>query len=85
MKNLMMPIETICHFDTEGRITPYRFRYYKDGANIISVDGVIHRDENTFAGNLIHVFYCISHKGDEEITFELKYECKKNIWFLTKI
>ncbi len=74
MKSIMMPIETICHFDKDGRITPYRFRYYKDGETVVTVDGIISRDVNTFAGNPIYIYQCITRREDKEVQFELKYE-----------
>lgn len=85
MKNVMMPIEVISHFGIDGKITPYRFRYNLNGETVVKIDSVIKRDVNVFAGNPVQVFSCISHKNGSEIIFELRYEIKKNKWFLAKI
>ncbi len=71
-------------FDKDGRITPYRFRYYKDGETVVTVDGIISRDVNTFAGNPIYIYQCITHRDDKEVQFELKYEGRRNKWYLSK-
>lgn len=81
MKDIMKPIEVIAHFDTSSKITPYRFRYeVNDREKIVIIDSVITRHENTFSGNSVYLFDCITQKNNKEIRFQIK----ENKWFISK-
>ena len=85
MKNLMIPAEVIAHFDTAGKITPYRVRYENEGIKIIQISKLLKRNINAFAGNQVEVFECSAIKECTEFIIVLNFEKKLNKWFLTKL
>lgn len=87
MKVIMKPIEIMAHFSADGYITPYRMRY-KDAQQsniIVQIDNILKSSVNTFAGNIVYVYECNAIIDDIQKRFEIKYETKSNIWFLSKI
>lgn len=85
MKNCIIPVEAIAHFDTDGKITPYKIRYEEDGIKIVQISRLIRRELNTFAGNPVEVYECIAVKNNREIMFVLNFEKKLGKWFLTRM
>ncbi len=85
MNNLMIPVEVIAHFDTAGKITPYRIRYENEGIEIIQISTLLKRSINTFAGNQVEIFECSAIQERTEYIIILNFEKKLNKWFLTKL
>lgn len=85
MKSMMIPAEVIAHFDTEGKVTPYRVRYEKDGISIMRVSRLLKRGVSMFSGNTVEIYECAAICEDSEVLFVLNFEKKLNKWFLTKL
>lgn len=87
MKILMKPIQMICWFDEEGKLTPIRFRMTAEDQSLIvvKVSNIIDVKEEKLAGNRMIVYTCQSIVGNEERLYVLKYEITKCRWFLFKM
>ena len=84
MNKIIIPAEVIVHFDTEGKITPYRIRFEDGGIKIIKISKLLKRTINTFAGNPVEIYECSAQKNGCEILFILNFERNINKWFLSK-
>ncbi|MGE5633243.1 MAG: hypothetical protein ACM3TR_19435 [Caulobacteraceae bacterium] len=84
MKSARKPIEVISLFDFEGNVSPIRFRYIDDHeiALVVSIDKVLKKDIDKFAGNKMLKFSCISNLNGLSKTYEIRYEIDTCRWFL---
>ena len=86
MKRIMKEVDVIAAFDTEGKITPVKFRIEEEGlCRTIKIDRVSCQTTERFAGNSVVVFECVTLLDDTERNLQLKYELKTCKWFLYKM
>lgn len=85
MKLLMKPVEMILSCACNGSLKPIRFRLTaEDGvANVYTVDHIFTAIEEKIAGNLMIVYSVQSCIEGEIRRFELKYEVKTRIWYVS--
>lgn len=72
----MRPIEMIASFNTEGILTPIKYKIIDDGGEsaAVKVDNVLTRSEEKVAGVRSVIFRCKSVVDGVQRVFELKYE-----------
>ena len=87
----MKPIEMIAWSNTDGVLTPLKFRVKEDKEGlessnlIVKVNKILLRKEEKLAGNRTIIYRCQSIINDKERLYELKYEITTCRWFLYKI
>ncbi|NMA64899.1 MAG: hypothetical protein GX957_01490 [Clostridiaceae bacterium] len=87
MKVLMKSVDMICLSNSEGIITPIKFRFRKEGhePRVIRIDRIIDKKEEKIAGNRMLVFTLQTTIDGIERIFEMKYEIQTFKWYLYKI
>ena len=87
MKHLMKPVEMILSSGRDGALRPLRFRWTaEDGeARVIHIDRVITTKEEKLAGNPMFVYDVQSRIGEEDRRFEMKYEIRTRIWYVSRM
>lgn len=87
MKVVALPIEVISHTDGKGDIRPLRIKVQieDEGAKVIKVLKIVHKEKEKFAGNPMLVFRCQSVIDQVERQFEIKYDLQSCRWMLFKI
>jgi hypothetical protein len=86
MKTVMRPIEMIASSNTEGILTPIRYRIIDSGEGVVvTVDSILTRTEEKVAGFRNLIFRCRSTIDGVQKVYELKYEVDRCKWFLYRI
>lgn len=87
MKLLRKSIEMIAVFSLEGNASPIRFRYTNSNNEIliITIDKVLSKTMDRFAGNKMFKYTCESCIKGEQKPFELRFEVDTCKWFLYKV
>ncbi len=87
MKLLMKPVEMILSSGRDGALRPLRFRWTaEDGeTHVINIDRVLSTKEEKLAGNPMFVFDVQSHIAEEDRRFEMKYEIRTRIWYVSRM
>ena len=77
-----IPIQVISCTDTNGRITPLRFRFKNDKEELVTIDNVVvrQRSQNTS----VLSFTCESIVEDRSSEFTLFYRVIDHVWFMQK-
>ncbi len=83
----MKPIEMICLTSDHGTLRPLRFRWLaEDGTpQVIRIDRVLSMKEEKHAGNRMLVFDVQSQRDGMDHRFEMKYELRTMIWYLSRM
>lgn len=86
MKVVAKPVEIISYTDNSGNLKPLRFRIIQDDETLetISVDRIIRKTSEKFAGNQMIVFTCQSLINNKARVYEIKYELNTCKWILFK-
>lgn len=84
MSSLRKAIEVIASFDIGGKVIPIRFRYLddQDNVSVVSIDKIVKRDIDRFAGNKMLKFSCRSNFNEQNKIYEIRYEIDTCHWFL---
>jgi hypothetical protein len=87
MKTLAKKIEVLATFDTEGNISPLRFKAKTKTHEdiIISIDTIKSKEFEKIAGNEMLLYRCKGIVNDKERDFELKFEIMSCKWILWKM
>jgi len=83
----MKPIEMISFSNCDGDIRPLRFKWMEgqDEPLIIKVDHVITVSEEKAAGTRMLNFSVQSFYDGEDHRFELRYESKSMMWYVSRM
>ena len=83
----MKSVDMICLNNSDGAMTPLKFRYQEDGQEpkIIKIDRILDKKEEKLAGNRMIVFKVQSVINNMECVFEMKYEAQTFKWYLYKL
>ena len=89
MKLCMKPVEMIAVSTCDGSIRPLKFKWHEANdtaeAQVVKVDRIYTISEEKIAGNSMLVFSAQSFIHGEDRRYELKYEKKSMIWYLSRI
>lgn len=87
VKIISKPIEMITYTNSNGDVTPLRFRVETENnaRKVIKIDKIITKEKEKLAGNPMLVFKCQSIIGNVMKVFEIKYDLKDCKWMLYKI
>lgn len=87
MKLWMKPVEMILCTGCDGALRPMRFRWTaEDGGNhVVNIDRILSTNEEKLAGNAMFVYRVQSQIDGEERRFEMKYEVRSRIWYLSRM
>lgn len=78
MKILNEPIKVMAIFNADGKVEPVKFRL---DDQVVMVQRIMKTYEEKVAGIDKVIFVCLQNGKD---IYELKYEIKKNMWYLYK-
>lgn len=86
MKVVAKEIEVICWFDKSGVIMPIKMRYEnpEGGNEVVKIDKVITRTNETYCGNKAIIIDCQSLIDGIEKRYELKFFIEEHKWLLWK-
>ena len=80
----IFPIEMIAHTDIDGKITPLRLRYEKEGGEKVTIcfckEDTIARGEYNFVGVKELQFICSTVADGTRTTMELRYRVANEKW-----
>ncbi len=78
------PVEVIAHFDTQGKLVPYRLKYEdaKQMVHIIRVDRVTKEKATRYNGNPMRIFTCRITDNNKTKIVTLFYEVDKCMWYM---
>ena len=87
MKLLMKPVEMILSSGCDGALRPLRFRWTAENGeiHIIGIDRVLTVKEEKLAGNPMFVYDVQSRIAEEDRRFEMKYEIRTRIWYVSRM
>ena len=76
-------IEVIAHFDSSGKVIPYRIRYkdIKRQVQIIHIDRVMKCQDTRFNGHPMKIYTCRIKANGREKLITLHYEVNRCIWY----
>ncbi len=81
---MMGPVEVIAKFTTKGQPKPVKIRIESDlGRQEIMIDAIISQEVEKLAGNPMIKYQCQSEVAGQRIQYELKYEIRTCIWYLS--
>ena len=79
-----IPIEMIAHTDIDGKITPLRLRYEKEGGEKVTIcfckEDTIARGEYNFVGIKELQFICSTVADGTRISMEIRYRVANEKW-----
>ncbi len=79
-----IPIEMIAHTDIDGKITPLRLRYEKEGGEKVIIsfdkDDTISRSEYNYVGIKELQFICSTVADGIRTTLEIRYRVANEKW-----
>ena len=79
-----IPIEMISHTDIDGKITPLRLRYEKEGGEKVTIcfckEDTIARGEYNFVGVKELQFICSTVADGTRISMEIRYRVANEKW-----
>ena len=83
----MKPVEMILSSGCDGALRPLRFRWTsEDGeTHVIQIDRILSMSEARLAGNPMLVYGVQSRIDGEDRRFEMKYEVRSRIWYLSRM
>lgn len=85
MKSVFKEIEVIAHFDIDGSIRPYRFKYETpDGNVVVVIDKIIHSAKSRYGGFFSLVYDCRVTINDIARMIQLRYDIASCKWCISK-
>ena len=83
----MKPVEMILSTGCDGALRPLRFRWTAENgeSHVIGIDRVLTVKEEKLAGNPMFVYGVQSRVDGEDRRFEMKYEIRTRIWYVSRM
>jgi len=87
VKLLMKAVDMLCFHTSNGILHPVRFKWVEaDGTeHVVHIDRVLTVGDEKFAGNPMRVFAVQSCIDKVDHRFEMKYETKSGVWYLSRM
>ncbi len=87
MKLFMKPVDMLCFHTSIGILQPVRFKWLEtDGTeHVVNIDRVLTVGDEKLAGNPMRVFVVQSCIDAVDRRFEMKYEIKSAVWYLSRM
>lgn len=85
MKSVFKKIEVIAHFDAEGKIRPYRFKYETpDGNIVVTIGKIVHSAKRQDGGYYAFVYDCRVTINNVMRMVQLKFDIDSCKWHISK-
>ena len=75
-------IQVIAWFDTNGKITPIKFKYEEESVQVICINKILSRTYEKVAGGQLWNFKCSSLIEGIEKLYTIKYDLINGKWML---